>query len=96
MTRFLERDIAMIEKHNKFIEEQDFSFDFIWFQVQSFAFIPKFFFVSIFIMPIFWLCYFLNAFVVFKLKNEDPLVTISYNEIGWTYEWSYVFQCGLN
>jgi hypothetical protein len=29
MTRFLERDIAMIEKHNKFIEEQDFSFDFI-------------------------------------------------------------------
>ncbi len=63
MARFLERDIAMIEKHNKFIEEQDLSFDFIWFQVQSFAFIPMFFFVSIFIMQVFWLCYFLNAFV---------------------------------
>jgi hypothetical protein len=29
MARFLERDIATIEKHNKFIEEQDLSFDFI-------------------------------------------------------------------
>lgn len=29
MARFLEMDIAMIEKHNKFIEEKDLSFDFI-------------------------------------------------------------------
>jgi hypothetical protein len=63
MARFLERDIAMIEKHNKFIEEQDLSFDFIWFQVQSFAFIPMFFLLAFLIMQVFWLCYFLNAFV---------------------------------
>ncbi len=29
MARLLGRDIAMIEKHNKFIEEQDLSFNFI-------------------------------------------------------------------
>jgi hypothetical protein len=29
MARFLERDIVMIEKHNKFMEEQDLSFDII-------------------------------------------------------------------
>ncbi len=65
-------------------------------------------FVSIFIMQVFWLCYFLNAFVVLELKMKTHLmlqckvfpyftfVTISYNEIGWTYEWYYGFQCGFN
>jgi hypothetical protein len=46
MARFFERDIVMIEKHNKFIQEQDLSFDFIWFQVQSFAFIPIYFLLA--------------------------------------------------
>ncbi len=46
MARFLERDIVMIEKHNKFIEEQDLSFDFISFQVQKFAFIHFYFLLA--------------------------------------------------
>jgi len=31
-----------------------------------------------------------------KVFPYFTFVTISYNGMGWTYEWSYGFQCGFN